>query len=129
MDSRLFTIDGLRAGRIRREDLPLLARSIVGVSRGKGVLTAGRVRGVGYARLKGKDFDIIVVKEDWIKVEPLVRDGTFTTTDTPKFPPGAYLDPNLSRSLSMIDGPDRFYYLHVLGQLWVLFQDAWPTAT
>lgn len=129
MDNRIFTIDGLRAARLRREDLPLLARSIVGVSRGYGVLTAGRVRGVGYARLKGKNFDIIVLKEDWLKVEPLLRDGTLSTVETPKFDPAVFLDPNKMRSLAAIDGPDRIYYLHVLGQLWVLFPETWPTSS
>lgn len=80
-----------------------------------------------YVRLKGFNYDLFVVKEDWVKVAPLVQEGAFSTFEFPKYPAGVPLQGNLARTLSEIDGPDRIYYLHVLAQLWVLFQDTWPT--
>ena len=76
MDTRLFSI-GTRLGRLRTQDLPLLARAIVSYYRGQAKVTTGITRNVRYVRLNTFGSQVQVLAEDWAKILVCVQNDEF----------------------------------------------------
>jgi len=77
MDQRLFRIGGSRPQRLTKQDLPTLARAMVAVIRKQAQLHRYAVRDVHCIQFSGPGIDLLVRSEDWVKVLPFLKDGTF----------------------------------------------------
>ena len=125
MDARLSRIDGRRLSFLRRTDLPELARAIVGFERHQVQCAPDFVRETRIVRLRGPGVDVIVRGEDWDKIVPYLRDGTFNPLIVPT-PHVTWLHPEVDLDLSVIDVNDRDFFVRVLGVLRSLFTEDYP---
>jgi hypothetical protein len=128
VDSRLFYIEGTRPSRIRKQDVPTLVVALIGVIRARAQMVAGRIRGIDCVRITSPGLRLAILKEDWLKIQPLVEDGTLNPVLSPKGQPAAYLHPETSYDESCVDLADRALYIHLMGILEPLFPDKWPTS-
>ena len=127
MDARLQLVDGFRLSRLRRDDLPNVAKAITGHERK--IVTAERVfaKQVAYYRFKAPGFDCIVLASDFVKILPYIKSGVFD----PKQYPCPSLDtsePNMHPDVNTIDQWDPVFYSKVYGQLLALFPESYPTS-
>jgi len=128
MDSRLATHHGQRLVAVRRSDCPALALAIVGATRKLGVRVERTVFGTTPAvYLHGRGLSIIVRADDWVKVLPYLRDGTFNPQTSPLEPP-EYLHPGIMLDLAVLNDTDKTFYTRVLGVLQTLFPEDYPTS-
>jgi len=128
MDSRLPRFHGQRLVHVRRGDCPVLALAIVGATRKLGVLVERTVYDTTpVVYLHGRGIDIVVRAEDWVKVLPYLRDGTFNPEISPLQPP-QYLQPEVMLNLSILSETDQVFYRRVLGVLEGLFPEQYPTS-
>lgn len=83
MDARLARIAGHRPERLRKKDLPELAKALVLYP----FLQVGRDRkgGVEYIQMLGVGVDLIILSEDWEQIVPLLEAGFFSD---PVYPAG-----------------------------------------
>ena len=80
MDNRLGLLFGRRLSRLRAQDLPNVALAITTYLRKQvpvGVETV-HVSGAEAIALTSNWFYVTVLREDWDKIEPYLRDDTFT---------------------------------------------------
>jgi hypothetical protein len=126
VDNRLFTIGTARPGRVRKQDIPDLASAIVGYFKGKAVLDAATIRNISYVRLHGANCDVLVTREDWVRILPKLQDGTIGSTFFPS-PSFGFLDP--TRSVTGQDYGDPTLYQRTFTTLSEIFSDAeaYPT--
>lgn len=127
MDNRVFRVDGQRLVRLRKDDVPKLARTIVAVIRDRARAGVVRVKNVDYIELIGPDVDALVLKSDWEKILPFIRDESFNTQIAPAEPPGRYLDYKVAYSESVLERADRRLYERIVGILVGLFPETYPT--
>lgn len=127
MDNRLFNITS-RPGRLRRQDLPLVARALVSLFRRQAQLRTGITKNVGYVRIETSEFKVQILQEDWVKILPSIKNDFLnqavfrTQVDTP------VLYPDRDRDPSIIDRTDQQYYTRTLQLLQELFPEAYPTS-
>lgn len=129
VDSRLFLLDGQRPSRLRKTDVPNLAKGLIAVLRKRASIGTGYRQGVGYVRIWDPGFSMIVLKEDWERIFPFIRDGSFDPLLTPVNPPVAYLNPKISFKDSVLELADQPLFQHMLALLEPLFPAEWPTST
>lgn len=110
------------------QDLPLLARGITAAIRGKAKSGSGVFMEIPYVYLHAADFSVVVLAEDWRKIEPLLLDGSLDPLLTP-VPRVAHLDPEAVLQSSLVDSRDRGLYDRVLARLQLLFTDPYPNST
>lgn len=127
MDARLSRyLDG-RLINLRRSDVPLVAKAIVGHVRGQYQATRNFVHNTGIVRIWGSDLDVVVREEDWAKIVPYLQDGSFNPQILPTNPIH-----NSSSKVRMdpatMDQDDPEFYQRVLGVLESLFPDDYPTS-
>jgi hypothetical protein len=121
VDNRLFQIWGLRPANLRKEDLPEVARAIVSLYRRKAQVTTGITKNVSYVLITGRGLKVQVLAEDWAKIMPFIKDGTFDQTVLRSEQDNAWIDPKTAYDISTLDQVDRQYYLRILGTLQGLF--------
>lgn len=126
VDNRLFYVDDRRVVRLRKEDLPKLARAMVAVIRGRARAGVARVKNVDFIELKGPAADVLVIRSDWEKILPFVQDETFNTQVSPVEPPGRYLDPQVAYSEPILDRADRLLYNRIVGVLTGFVTETFP---
>ncbi len=127
VDSRLFRIGGRRIVRLRKEDLPELARAIVAVTRIRaraGVVTVANVK---YVEIVGKNVDVLVPAEDWKRILPYVQDESFNPVIFPSRQASQPLDPQIAFDELLLDHADRPLFERTLGILTGLFTETFPT--
>jgi hypothetical protein len=107
-----------------------LVRSMIGVLRGYIQFAATRVQGERVVKFSSSQgFQLSVVEEDWSKVLPFLRDGTFTPMLNPiGHRDVQFIDPRVAYSGSFADNEDFQLYLYMLGTLEPLFPEFWPTS-
>lgn len=127
MDNRLYSIVS-RPGKLRRQDLPLVARALVSLFRKQAVVKTGFVKNVGYVRIVAHDFRVQILASDWAKIEPYIRDSSFDQAVVKSQVDTVWIDPLVAHDSSIIDRTDREYYLKVYRTLWGLFPEAYPTS-
>ena len=127
MDARLQLVNGRRLSRLRQEDLPNVAKVIVGYERR--VVRSERCfsKQVVYYRFRGKGLTVIVLGTDFEKILPYIKDGSFDPIQFPA-PTIDTSNPDLDPDVSTIDQWDPVFYTRVLGQLRALFPDSYPTS-
>ncbi len=128
MDSRLSLVNGRRLSRLRRQDLPEVARALLAWSRPGSRVGISIVIHISHTHITGKNFDVAILSEDWEKIEPLVKEGLFSQFLFPTRAPAVFSDPSVSLDLSLVDANDRQSYLRVLSLLWGLFPDSYPVS-
>lgn len=100
MDARLWLINGVRATRLRRSDLPKVAQAIVDFERGRAEARAGYVRETAYVNLRRKNaYDVVIRGDDWAKIVPFLRNSSsrFTPKIMPPEQPPPVLSPQPNR--------------------------------
>lgn len=129
VDSRLFRIGGRRIVRLRKEDLPELARAIVAVTRIRARARAGvvTVANVKYVEIVGKNVDVLVPAEDWKRILPYVQDESFNPVIFPSRQASQPLDPQIAFDELLLDHADRPLFERTLGILTGLFTETFPT--
>lgn len=127
MDSRLFRVDGRRILRLRREDLPELARAIIAVVRRRARAGVFRVSDVGVVELQGLGVSVLVHGTDWQRILPYVQDESFNTQLNPAGPSVGYLDPDIAYGEPILDRADLQLYNRIYGILRGLFTETYPT--
>jgi len=127
VDNRLFYVDGRRIVRLRKEDLPELARALIAVIRKRARAGVARVKNVDYIEMVGPDTHVFVLRSDWERIYPFVQDESLNTLVAPAEPPGRYSDPQVAYSEPILDRADRKLYDRILGILLGLFTEEFPT--
>jgi len=127
VDTRLRKNNGRSVKHLRRRDLPELAKALVSVAfkQGRIVSTDGSPP---YVRLHGATFDVLVSFDDWKLIQPYIDDNTFN----PLAFPGARIVPLNNNDFldeSVVDLNSQTFYNRVLGTLWQLFPDEYPTSS
>lgn len=125
MDTRLFRIE-TRPGRLRQQDLPLVARALVGYYKGQVRVKTGITRNVRYVRLEASDFHVQLMAEDWARILPYIQNDDFNQFIVKSQPDVVYSNQYVHSS-PLIDSTDRQYYVRVLNTLTTLFVETFPT--
>lgn len=117
-----------RVSRLRRQDLPVVARALTTYIR-KLIpvqVTRQTVSGASTIVFTSDHFQVVILIEDWLKIEPYVRDDIFSPTAVPPFSGYSVLRPEVSFA------PDSFpqdpLYQIVLQTLTGLFPALYPTS-
>lgn len=129
MDSRLFFVEGTRFAKIRKQDVPNLARALIAVARARATILASRLRGVDCIRIIGPGITAVILKEDWVHIQPLIADGTLNPAISPRTQRVGYLHPDVSYDESVLDMADRALYNYLVAVLEPKFPEQWPTST
>lgn len=128
MDSRLFFVGRQRVAPLRVDDLPQVARAIVGYTRRRTQLQTGRVADVGFVRFRTSgEADVLVLESDWRRIMPFVQGEDFNTQLAPAELTGQFGDRAGAFSEPVLDRADRKLYDRILGVLSGLFTQAYPT--
>jgi hypothetical protein len=127
MDNRLGRFFDQRPSHLRREDLPEVATAITAYLRGFSV-TVGPVDVAGVRRmvLRGPTFNVAVLWDDWAKIDPYIRDDTFSSIKHPTIVGYTFFNPLVSLDPATV-GQDPLYR-RVLDVLTLLFPDTYPRA-
>jgi hypothetical protein len=126
VDGTLLLVAGRRPTFLRRSDLPEAARAIVAYQRGRARVQGGQGRGIGYVHFMGPDVDVVIRREDWLKILPFIQAGTFEPQLVPVGTP-TVRDPAVHFASGTLDLRDRVLYARVLGVLQGLFSDDYPS--
>jgi hypothetical protein len=84
------------------------------------------VRHIRYVRLWAEDFSVVIMREDWDKIEPLIQNETFSPLMTMTGQPASYTDPPTHFAEPVVDLNDRSLYVYILGRLQLIFTDTYP---
>lgn len=127
VDSRLFRIGGRRVVRLRKEDLPELARAITAVTRQRARAGVTTVSNVSYVEITGKNVDVMVPADDWARILPSVQTESFNPVVFPARQASQPLDPQVAFDEPILDHADKPLYERTLGLLTGLFNETFPT--
>ena len=118
--------DGIRFSKLRRDDLPEVARALTAAERGFVRAERCYQRGVAYYRFYASTLDVLVLASDFERIIPALQNGLFDTTQYPV--------PHVTRAggpapdLSTIEQWDSVLYNRVLDVLKALFTESYPTS-
>lgn len=128
MDQRLLSANGLRPHRITRNEVPALARAIVACMRGMAAVDKHIVQDTACIRLHNEaaGINILVRADDWSKVIPYLKDGSFDTNLYP-IVEQTVLNPNTRFDPSVLEVQDPELYNRVLVVLRKLFTVEFPS--
>lgn len=119
MDQRLFKIAGQRPERLTQADTPAVARALTAYFRRQAQVTTGVLDGVQYVRLFNPGlFSVVVRGDDWAKILPYLKDGSFDITVIPE-PTLFVAQPSVLADVSAMSANDGLYQriLTILNQL------------
>jgi hypothetical protein len=129
VDSRIkFTPNGKRPSRLMYSDLPVVARAIISIIRKQGTAKVVSRYGLHYVQLVGRDFNLVILMEDWEKILPYIREGSFNSTIFPIGYEVCYSDPSSHYDSATLDEADKLFYERTLYILQGLFQEDYPTS-
>jgi len=103
-----------------------VALALVAVARGRAHLGGSYVHEVPLVEIKGDNCHVLILGEDWAKIEPFIKDGSFDPLIVPNAPRTARLDP--SHDMGALELVDQPFYLYVLNTLKLLFTESYPTS-
>lgn len=127
VDNRLFYVDGRRLVRLRKEDLPELARTIIAVIRKRAHAGVARVKNVDYVEIHGTGAKALVLKSDWELILPYLQDESFNPYVVPVAPPVKPIDLQVAYDEPILDRADKPLYERIVGVLQGLFPQSFPT--
>lgn len=129
MDQRLFRVFSHRPHRLTRNEVPDLAKAIVAFIRGRARVERLVVQDVACIRIfnLAAGLDVNVRGDDWVKVIPYLKDGSWDTSLFP-VPEPVVLHVNTYYDPSVVDVNDRPLFERVLNVLDKLFTIEFPTS-
>jgi len=122
MDTRLWTIAGMRPETLKSTDVPNVARAIVGYYRGFAQIHGGFECNVSYVLFQAIGFQCLIRCDDWAKILPFVQSGALSPPAISLLPWGSVVN------FSNVDIYDSLYYRQVVGVLSGLFLQRYPTS-
>lgn len=129
MDTRLYKIAGRRLARLRKQDLPEAALALLETIRKRATISGLRRNNVSFVWIRGRRANLTILKEDWEKIEPFFKDGSFVPLVTPILGDrGGWLRREVAYDGPPLDGADKGLYETILQQLQQLFPEEWPTS-
>lgn len=115
-----------RPHRMTQNETPDLTRAIMGVIRGQASCERGYARDLPYVWLHGESgINIIVRADDWAKVIPYLRDGSFDPTLVP-VSRQVVLNPPVRFDGALLDQNDQELYNRIKNVLDSLFPVKFP---
>ena len=129
MDGRLYLTAGKRLRHVLKTDCPELALALTAYERGKCRVNREFIANITVFRLQTDDgqIDISVRGDDWLKIEPLVKNGAWNTQITP-VPQIGFLRPERALVVSALPVNDQALYLRILDDLEMTFPQDYPTS-
>jgi hypothetical protein len=131
VDERIYTVGqyvSQRLERIRRDDLPILTRTLIAVIRQRGKARSFTLKGKSLVELTSEEASIVIMREDWLLIEPFLIDGSFEPLVNPSNPRVGYGNQLVAYGESVIDRADVFLYERIIGLLGQIFTEAYPTS-
>lgn len=131
MDERIYTVGQFvsqRLERIRRDDLPILARTLIAVIRQRGKVRPFTIKGKSLVELTSDEASLVIMREDWVLIEPFLIDGSFEPLQNPSNPRVGYSSQLIAYGESIIDRADVFLYERIIGLLGQVFTESYPTS-
>jgi hypothetical protein len=124
MDARLQLIHGQRPYLLRREDLSVLARAIVGISIGRVRAHTDFRASIPVVLLEGYGLRLLVRKEDWDKILPLLKEPLlYPDPKTTGYRRYAYSHTRRDAPEETRDAP---LYTRILNALSQIFTESFP---
>lgn len=124
MDGRIPLRFGKRVSRLRKQDLPDLAYALTTLARHPHAVEYGydENQGLKIVYFRSQFFAVTVLLDDWMKIEPKVREGYFAPNAFPvqEMSPKPPAPPQV--------GGDPLYN-HILNVLTLLFPESYPTSS
>jgi hypothetical protein len=135
VDGRIFYVGGRQLSAIRTQDLPMLAKAIVGYARGMVSVERCIHRLVQYVRFYaneqagGQRFEFNVLASDWAKLYPYLS-GQPVNTPGPSSPllTQSVIKNSNTNDLSNLEQWDPVYYAKVYATLQTIFTQSYPTS-
>lgn len=127
MESRWKTLKGLRLAPLTNNELPDLARAIVGHIRKKVDVKNGVYLDQTFVCFTGPGVQVLVRGEDWNLILPYLKDGSFNPLVIPD-PQIVTVDRTVRYEPSVIPYQDRPLYIRVLNVLTSLFPLIFPVS-
>jgi hypothetical protein len=121
VDGRIFFDGSRQFSAIRTQDLPQLAKAICGFERGLVSVERCYKKQIAYIRLFAKEFEVIVLANDWAKILP------YLSTGSPLLVGGTIYSTN-SKDLSNLEQWDATFYNQVYSTLQTIFTESYPTS-
>lgn len=109
VDNRLQRYGGSRLHLQNEADLPNLASALASLVTGRAKVVAIGPANTPYVRISGLGVEALVLKEDWIKLLPLIESGFFSTPVRPRGTP--------------FDATNHTLYERVLANIQIVFED------
>lgn len=101
--------------------------AIVGHARNQCRASRDYVGNQGVVHIEGRGVNVVIRAEDWAKIEPYLRDGSFNLQEVPV--PKVYdINPNVRLDIATLEANDSVFYQRVLGVLEKLFPEEFPTS-
>lgn len=85
------------------------------------------MKNVDYVELSGTNIEVLILRSDWDKILPLVQEGAFDPLVDPVESGVAYSDPKIAYNEPVLDRADRRLYNRIVGSLYDLFPETFPT--
>lgn len=129
MDQRLQQIGGLRPHRLTQNEVPAVARGICAYMRRRALVDKHLILGVSCIRISNQasGIDALVRADDWAKILPYLKDGSFDPTVVPVLE-SVVLNPIPNFDSSVIELRDRELFNRIVGVLNRLFPVTYPTS-
>ena len=129
VDNRLLQVYGSRPHRMTRNEVPALARALVGVIRRQARVDRHVVYDMPCVRLhnQGGGINLLVRADDWAKLVPYLKDGTLDVSQFPVDQP-VVLSPNTYFDASASEVWDPELYGRIVTLLNTLFTIEFPTS-
>ncbi len=116
-----------RVTRLRKSELPMVALAIAGHVLGYCAAHRDKQGNRPLVRIWGEGFEVYVLKEDWDKIEPYLRDGTFNP-QVVAYPKVGFLKPFAAKDIVNVFKYNQPFYDRILGVLEGLFPEDYPTS-
>jgi len=124
MDARLQQIHGQRPFFLRQDDLPVVARALVGVSIGRVRARTDFRTSIPVVLLEGFGVSVVIRQEDWVKILPWLKEPSFYPEPMTR---GAR---RFAFTSTRRDAPeelrDPLLYNTILARLRVIFPESFP---
>jgi len=129
VDGRLYKLGDRRLGHLFKSDLPILALALTAQQRGQCTVWREFTHAIPWYRLFSEtlNFDVRVRGDDWKKIEPYIKDGTWNVQLVPVEQVG-WLHPEQAFDVSSLTVNDRALYDRILNDLEREFPRDYPTS-
>jgi len=119
---------GVRPHRLTKNEIPALTRAILAFQRRQASVGKYVLQGTACIRIYNEaGINVMVRADDWAKIVPYLRDGTFNPNVVP-VPSPSVMHPNQYRDVSVLDQNEPELYLRIYAVLLRLFPIEFPVS-